>query len=691
MGRKVDRKTGSGSSSQEWVFCVGCEAWVDLECTPFETVEEARAAPAFTCRQCEKIDTVKAEMTSLVKQQADDSKLLIANLEARFEREMNAYKSACETLRVTLQETQKEKKESTKEYETLKRALQEEQKQRELLRDEIAALRLAFQETTACRSAMVPSGTAEAPRGDGTASREDGAANASSSEGTVNEAGEPEKTPPTHRGGTGNVQTKTKARAKRRPGANGAQAQTTKSCADVVRGGHEEIFLQGGKEQGLAGPKAQVTPEAAPKRHLEKLGASAQRDRLAFVYGDGNAARLKRAALKAVGWNKKVIFRAKEGATLQELCSAVDQAEDIWQAPEAIVVLHAGSLEISNGSSTPDSSTSQLRVLLTKWLQKAQGHRFVVYALTGRGSSSETHSTPCRDWNVAVRKMCEELGSRVEFVGAGWLLGHGQQDPYYRAGTAEELGQRLGRRLCAFFRPTDCPPDTEGRQPIAPSRANVDDSSRTGHHTDGGGTAPSRERAEALPWGPSQVVDIGSPSRRACHERHTRKRGRCRRKGKQDMVFYLNLRGGRKAAKWEELFLLLQKENVTVACLAETHLRGEETPPPNRQFIWLGLNRTKGGKKGLGFRTKVDTQWDRVQGDCEEHMWLTGQIGGVEIALGLVYLWTGRDVHQRNIETLACLEKDITQLNRPVVIVGGFQCPHRGIGRYHRQGGQAAA
>ncbi|KAL1424367.1 hypothetical protein MTO96_020292 [Rhipicephalus appendiculatus] len=217
--------------------------------------------------------------------------------------------------------------------------------------------------------------------------------------------------------------------------------------------------------------------------------------------GNGNAARLKRAALKAVGWNKSVIFRAKEGATLQELCSPVDQAEDIWQAPEAIVVLHAGSLEISNGSSTPDSSTSQLRVLLTKWLQKAQGHRFVVYALTVRGSSSETHSTPCRDWNVVVRKMCEELGSRVEFVGASWRLGHGQQDPSYRAGTADELGQRLGRRLCAFLGLRLPTRHWGAAQPIAPSRGNVDDSSGTGHHTDGGGTAPSRERAEALPWG----------------------------------------------------------------------------------------------------------------------------------------------------------------------------------------------
>lgn len=225
-----------------------------------------------------------------------------------------------------------------------------------------------------------------------------------------------------------------------------------------------------------------------------------------------------------------------------------------------------------------------------------------------------------------------------------------------------------------FFRPTNARQTLGAAQPIAPSGGYVDDSSGTGHHTDGGGTAPPREWKEALPGGPPQVVDIRTPSGRASHERHTRKRRRCRRKGKQDMVFYLNLQGGRKEAKWEELFLLLQKENVTVACLTETHLRDEETPPPNRQFVWSGLNRTKGERKGggLGFLTKVDTQWDRVQRDCEEHMWLTGEIGGVEIALGLVYLWTGREVHQRNTETLACLEKDITQINRPVVVVGDF-------------------
>ncbi|KAH7973190.1 hypothetical protein HPB52_022749 [Rhipicephalus sanguineus] len=657
MGRKADRKAGSGSSSQEWVFCVSCEVWVDLECTPFETVEEARAAPAFTCRQCEKIDTVKAEMAALVKQQADDSKLLIANLEARFEREINAYRSECEALRVTLQKEREDKEGSTTECEALRQALQQEEKLREILRDEIAALRLAFEEMTACRPAAAPSGTAEAPRGDGTASHEDGAANASSSGGTVKAAGEPEKTPPTHRGGTGNVRTKPKTRAKRRPGTNCAQAQTAKS--DVVRGGHEETSLQGREEQDLAGPKDQVTPGAALKRHLEKLGASAQQDRRAFVYGDGNAARLKRAALKAVGWNKRVMFRVKEGASLQELCSSVDLAEDIWQTPAAIVVLHAGSLEMSDGSSAPESSASQLRALLTKWLQKAQGHRFVVYALTERGSGSETHINPCREWNVAVRKMCEELGPRVEFVGASWRLGHGQQGPSYRDDTADQLGQRLGRRLCAFLglrMPTRHwgPPSQShpaaGTLMTALGQAIIQMAEGQHPHENG------RRRSQGGP------------------HRHTRKRRRCRRKGKQDMVFYLNLQGGRKEAKWEELFLLLQKENVTVACLTETHLRDEETPPPNRQFVWSGLNRTKGERKGggLGFLTKVDTQWDRVQRDCKEHMWLTGEIGGIEIALGLVYLWTGREVHQRNTETLACLEKDITQMNRPVVVVGDF-------------------
>ncbi|KAL1481374.1 hypothetical protein MTO96_034512 [Rhipicephalus appendiculatus] len=115
---------------------------------------------------------------------------------------------------------------------------------------------------------------------------------------------------------------------------------------------------------------------------------------------------------------------------------------------------------------------------------------------------------------------------------------------------------------------------------------------------------------------------------------------------------------------------------MVLACLAETHLRDSETPPPNEQFIWMRLNTVKADRKGggLGFLSKVGSKWERARETCQEHMWITGYIGGVKVALGLVYLWTGKGSYQRNIEILGSMQRDISELDMPVVILEGFQC-----------------
>ncbi|KAH7976495.1 hypothetical protein HPB52_014702 [Rhipicephalus sanguineus] len=134
------------------------------------------------------------------------------------------------------------------------------------------------------------------------------------------------------------------------------------------------------------------------------------------------------------------------------------------------------------------------------------------------------------------------------------------------------------------------------------------------------------------------------------------------------------MRGGRNEGKWEQLFGILQRENVVLTCLAETHLRDSETPPPNEHFVWMGLNRVKGDRKGggLGFLSRVGSKWERARATCQEHMWITGYIGDVKVALGLVYLWTGKNSYDRNIEILGCMERDIYELEMPVVVLGDF-------------------
>ncbi|KAL1475909.1 hypothetical protein MTO96_036940, partial [Rhipicephalus appendiculatus] len=53
-------------------------------------------------------------------------------------------------------------------------------------------------------------------------------------------------------------------------------------------------------------------------------------------------------------------------------------------------------------------------------------------------------------------------------------------------------------------------------------------------------------------------------------------------------------------------------------------------------------------------------------------MWLTGKIGRHKVALGLVYLWTGKNGYDKNVEILACMENDILNINLPILIVGDF-------------------
>lgn len=150
------------------------------------------------------------------------------------------------------------------------------------------------------------------------------------------------------------------------------------------------------------------------------------------------------------------------------------------------------------------------------------------------------------------------------------------------------------------------------------------------------------------------------------------------------------MNGGRLERKWEELFEILDKENVVVAGFVETHLRNVETPPPHRGYVWEGLNRQGGERKGggMGCLIKLGSQWERRCPDCSEHMWLTGYIGQLQVAFGLVYLWTGRESSQHNSETLACMEKDLQTLGLPAVIVGDFNAHLESLDKVTDSGGR---
>lgn len=118
----------------------------------------------------------------------------------------------------------------------------------------------------------------------------------------------------------------------------------------------------------------------------------------------------------------------------------------------------------------------------------------------------------------------------------------------------------------------------------------------------------------------------------------------------------------------------MEEDSITVAGVVETHLRETEEPPTNKDYNWVGNN--KGGTErrggGVGALSKIDEQWDRVQTKCSEHVWLVGSICGKRVAVGVVYMWTGKGAEEKDKELFKRIAQDVEVINLPCVVVGDF-------------------
>ncbi|KAL3259493.1 hypothetical protein MRX96_002127 [Rhipicephalus microplus] len=273
----------------------------------------------------------------------------------------------------------------------------------------------------------------------------------------------------------------------------------------------------------------------------------------AFVYGDGNARRLKRAVLQASAWHRGVHCRTKKDATLVETMEAIETATDVWDSTEAIVVLHAGLSDIQDDTS-PHDSTEKFESQITSWKARAKDHLFVVYGVPEVGPKDDTMRIKCELWNQNLRQICSDIGTRVEFVSVTKALHDKINGTSYSEYITEQLGQRLGRRLCAFLglRPSG---NYKHRALEGETNNLHDDCPGTGNPTNG----QSTEEAEAL-----LAQDV---KKKKAHRRRSRK------KNEDIHVGFLNLHGARKASKWEELYQMIGDEDIKIYAVAETHLR----------------------------------------------------------------------------------------------------------------------
>ncbi|KAH7942051.1 hypothetical protein HPB49_020103 [Dermacentor silvarum] len=154
-----------------------------------------------------------------------------------------------------------------------------------------------------------------------------------------------------------------------------------------------------------------------------------------------------------------------------------------------------------------------------------------------------------------------------------------------------------------------------------------------------------------------------------------RRRSRHQKPGTVSVAF-LNLYGGRRLAKWEELYRGMEEEGITLYGVAETHLRDLERPPVNPLWNWAGCNRESTSRKGggVGFLWREGSTWTPLEDSCVEHTWLSGYIHATPVLACVVYLGVSSNQHSENTNVVRCIRHDIERWghSREVLILGDF-------------------
>lgn len=169
----------------------------------------------------------------------------------------------------------------------------------------------------------------------------------------------------------------------------------------------------------------------------------------------------------------------------------------------------------------------------------------------------------------------------------------------------------------------------------------------------------------------------GAVRRRPRHPKAQQRRRRVRHQNPGRIsIAFLNLHGGRRLVKWEELYIGMEEEGITLYGVAETHLRDLERPPVNPLWNWAGCNResTARGGGGVGFLWREGSTWTPIDSCCAEHTWMVGHVHATPVLACVVYLSVAPNQHSENTNIVHCIRQDIERWGQghEVLILGDF-------------------
>lgn len=98
--------------------------------------------------------------------------------------------------------------------------------------------------------------------------------------------------------------------------------------------------------------------------------------------------------------------------------------------------------------------------------------------------------------------------------------------------------------------------------------------------------------------------------------------------------------------------------------------------PPNAEWHWGGCKRTAGSRKGggVGVLRRSNTTWTRLEAPCNEHMWISGELLGMPVLVGVVYLSVARAEDTENCYTIECIKRYVIRwvIGKQVLLMGDF-------------------
>ncbi|KAH7986498.1 hypothetical protein HPB52_024913 [Rhipicephalus sanguineus] len=152
----------------------------------------------------------------------------------------------------------------------------------------------------------------------------------------------------------------------------------------------------------------------------------------------------------------------------------------------------------------------------------------------------------------------------------------------------------------------------------------------------------------------------GAVRRRPRHPKAQQRRRRVRHQNPGRIsIAFLNLHGGRRLVKWEELYIGMEEEGITL------YGRGH-------QSIHFGTGRAEIEKVQPG---EVEgSTWTPIDSCCAEHTWMVGHVHATPVLACVVYLSIAPNQHSENTNIVHCIRQDIERWGQghEVLILSDF-------------------